>query len=286
MVDKIKDTQKEAVISGAKIITSVQDGLNKGLDMSDLYGLCLGVSKSIAKYDNEQGSPEMLLKSPDVIFNQLNGGLSCMIVAYNSADKRWDFLHHSSIYPVFEEGEEKKLGFQIVEFGSAITHEDFRGCGLGKKGISTRLEMMRRFASNGVEVFGISTVKRIATGHAWGKFDVNPVSFWDNPYTSFLTDSCKGSSERFGYPSCSYRRSPDQSTSDVLESIFLNVNGNNYIPCTLLVTDHNLMNLFEATCRDLHASFGGIPLSRGNISLDAYKRADDFFNKLKKYAKN
>jgi hypothetical protein len=286
MIDTIKPLTKEnELVSNSVIITSISEAISHGLNNDDVTLLCEEVSHSIGEY-NHTHPAEMLPKPPQIIYDQLSKGLSCVIIARDDTENRWRFLHHGSIYPVFEDGEEKILGTQIVEFGSAITHKKFSGLGLHTKGTEMRLKMMDRFRIKDVEVFGISTVKRVVTGHTWEKFGVNPVSFWEHPYTSFLTNTCQGTSERFGNPICQSRRTSNDSKVEMLNNLFIKTDGNPYLPCTLIATDQNVLKRFEDKCRKLHKSFGGTPLLENDISVDSYKRAAEFFDHIKEYAKN
>ena len=284
MTELHKQATKEKELADQSIvITSVDEALSKGLNDEDIQLLAEEVSHSIGEY-NHNHSSEMLPKPASVIYEQLQKGLSCIIAVYDTTpeENRWRFLHHASIYPVFEDGEDKILGTQIVEFGSAITHKNFSGLGLHTKGTEMRLKMMERFRTKDVGVFGISTVKRVVTGHTWNKFGVNPVSFWDHPYTSFLTNTCEGTSERYGHKSCDFRRSPKDSDPEILRSVFTKVGDNQYLPCTLLVSDHDALERFEQRCRELHAKLGRVPLLKNDINVQSYKRAQEFFDQIKK----
>jgi len=190
-------------------------------------------------------------------------------------------LHHGSIYPLLENGEERLTGIQVVEFGSAITHPDYRGeFSLGTTGVAARIEMAAALETEDLSILGIATIKRLATGHIWRKLDVLPVSFWQHPYTSFLTNSCLNSSERFGNESCQYRRAEEESDPKALKDLFSEISSNDLIPCTLVATDSELIRNFEKNCSKLHIELGEEPLKGGQISVDVYKRANWFFNKL------
>lgn len=277
---EIGTSRERELFNNSITLTSLTEAFGHGLTQDDVSLLCEEVSHSIGEY-NHGHDLEMLPKSAETIYNQFSNNLSCLIVSKDDVENRWRFLYHGSIYPVFEKGEEKILGTQIVEFGSAITQLDFRqSFGLGSQGVDIRLRMMRKLATKDVEVFGISTVKRLVTGHAWRKFDVHPVSFWKHPYTSFLTNTCEKSSERFGHESCQFRRPIEESTDEVLKNLFIKTKDNPYIPCTLIASNHDVLERFEAKCRDLNKEIGGLPLFENDISVNSYKRAQDFFDRI------
>ncbi len=274
----VQSCSEQELVDRSFVITSVDGALQHGLTQDDIQMLSEEVSHSIGEYNYDHNS-EMLPKTPETIYNQLALGLSCMIIAED--DARWRFLHHGSVYPVFEKGEERILNTQIVEFGSEITHRDFRkGFGLGTRGESVCVEIMNGLASPGIEVFGILTVKRLVTGHVWRKLGVNPISFWQHPYTSFLTNTCEGSSERYGHESCQFRRSIEESRGQVLTNLFEETGNNPYLPCTLLATDRETVQRFEERCRNLHSEFGGQPLTQNDISINSYTRAQEFFDRV------
>lgn len=281
---------EQELVNNSIIITSVNEALKLGLKGGDVNLLCEEVSWSIDEYNHEAKSLEMLHKEPDVIFNQLSKGLSCLIAAKDNDG--WRMLYHGSIYPVFEQGEERILGTQIVEFGSSITQKNFRqneqgkSFGLGSIGTRTRLAMMRNlFTSPGIELFGMSTVKRLKTGYVWGKkeFDIRPLSFWKHPYTSYLTNTCEAYSERspYNHEYCGVRRSIEDSSDETLRTLFTKKpEENTHLPCTLIATDHDVVERFEDKCQNFHRKLGGIPLTENDISVASYKRADEFFAKV------
>lgn len=271
-------TRERELVDRSIALTSLTEALQYGLTEGNIRTLTEEVSDSIAEYNRGHES-EMLPKSPETIYNQFALGLSCMIVAHDG--QRYRFLHHGSVYPVFEQREEQLLKTQIVEFGSEITQKDFRkGFGLGTRGEEVNLKIMKRLATPEIEVFGILTVKRPVTGHVWRKLGVDPISFWKYPYTSFLTDTCSGSSERYGHISCPFRRPIGESTDEILGNLFTKTDGNPYLPCTLLATDHDVLERFEARCRALHTEFGGLPLTENDMSVDSYIRAQQFFDRV------
>ena len=148
------EQRETELVDQSVVITSLEEAAVLGLGRTDIDRLCVEISDSIGEYNRGHVS-EMLPKSSDVIFSQLRQGLSCLIVARD--ENGWRFLHHGSIYPIFEHGEEKLLGTQVVEFGSAITHKDFRvGYGLGTKGFGACLGMMKKMATSEVEIFNNS----------------------------------------------------------------------------------------------------------------------------------
>ncbi|MBI2442917.1 MAG: hypothetical protein HYV40_03330 [Candidatus Levybacteria bacterium] len=275
--DKLK------IVDASFTVSSIDQALQYGMTPEDVLRVCQGVSQMIDDYNSDHPS-EMLSKSPETLLKQLGQGLSCLIVS--KMDEEYFPLYHGSIYPVFEEGEEQILGTQLVEFGSAITHPEFRrGYRLGSRGAQNRLRMIQSLGSEDVAVAGITTVKRLLTGHLWGNLDVRPVSFWEYPYTAYLTNTCEKASERFGHESCGYRRGVDESTPDDLSALFIDPKDNPTIPCTLLATDPQILRGLETRCQDLHAELGGVPLFEGDISVNDYQRAAWFFDQVTMLAK-
>lgn len=281
--DRALSPEKLAIVDQSFTVNSIQQALDHGLTEEDIWRVCEGFSRMINEYNAEHPS-EMLDKTPETLHTQLEQGFSSLILSRSGNE--YIPLYHGSVYPVFEAGEEKVLGTQLVEFGSAIAHPDYRrGYKLGTRGAQNRLDMVQRMATDTVRVAGISTIKRLLTGHVWKNVEVNPISYWDFPYTAFLTDTCEGTSERFGHESCRYRRPAAESTSEHLDGLFKDAKDNPSIPCTLLTSDIDALRAFEARCQQLHAELEGKPLLPGDISVESYERAAWFFDQMNKLVK-
>jgi hypothetical protein len=233
-----------------------------GLSEQQLFAIATEVSVHVNAYNADHPS-EMLAKTPETVIEQFAAGYSCLVISKGNGEPH--FLYHGSIYPLMERGEDRVIGMQVVELGTDITHERYRGLGLGTLGIKTRLEMVRQLALREQRpILGLATIKRMVTGHVYEKEQIAPISFWEVPYLSFLTDSCETTSERFGH-TCSFRRE----RGDTPEG-FSSRSENLYIPCTLLATDHALAYQFDQRVRELDLRYTGEVIPPGVITPQAY----------------
>src|SRR5579859_2406733 len=106
------DPERLALLRSSLTVTSAAEAKDRGLTDDELLQLCGDVSGLIDRYVGQHHG-EMLPKAPEVVLDQLKKGLSCLI--FTKKDGIYIPLHHSSIYPMFEEGEEEILGIQLVE---------------------------------------------------------------------------------------------------------------------------------------------------------------------------
>jgi len=239
------------------------------------------VSSMIAAYNF--GHPhEMLPKSPDVIASQFIDGNSIMLVN-ETEDGRLSVICHGAMYPNFDRGEDKILGMQIVEMGSVIVHPAYRGQGIGSVGTKMLFDLAFK---NWDKVLCLAKVKQVVTARVFDKAAISPVSFWEFPYLSYLTCTCEGSSERCGFDSCCYRRTPEESSQSHFEKILNRDNPIGYMPCTLVVSDKDLAYRFEEVCGNMHNNLLNTSLARGVISGDSMRTADEFFTVLKSLRNN
>lgn len=252
-----------------------------GASDRDILRISTQISTAVNLYNDSHPS-EMLRKTPESIVEQFELGRSCIIAVRER--NGWEFGYHGSIYPMFENGEERITGTQLVELGTDITNERYRGQGLGQLGLQTRLQMLDQWRQPGVSVFGLATVKRLVTGYVYGKMDAHPVSYWDHPYVAYLTDTCENSSERYGHQNCEYRRQPGDSNRESLKDLFHQIGTNAYIPCTVVVTDRQQAREFDDKMRGLHQAWLGQSIPVGTISQDAYHSIGQFYDEVARRA--
>ncbi len=273
---------------GQIVLDGIESVENNRLSAGDLWDLFCQISSCVNDYNHNHPS-EMLAKTPEVIREQFSAGLSC-ILARLDRERGWEFVYHGTIYPAFENGEEMVLGFQVVELGTWITNPKYRNQGLGTIGLRERLkkidDLRRRpeYRSAGIKIVGISTVKRLVTGHVFDKMNCRAISYWEHPYLSFLTDTCQPVSERYGHESCQYRRSSDESTKQNLLTLFQQIGGNAYIPCTLVTIDPDEASSFDQKMRRLHWEWLGESIPPGDISVRSYGKIAAFYEEAARRA--
>jgi hypothetical protein len=244
-----------------QIITNI-DELNG--NANDLANQTSGM---IAEYNS--GHPhEMLSKPPEIVVKQFEKGLSVMMITPIN-ETREEVVFHGSLYPSFEDGEEKILGCQVVECGSWIVNPKYRGHGLGTEGVGKLMDLGREIWS---PVLFLATHKRMAALKVSRNLNLVDVQYHDFPYLSYLTCTCVNCSEAHGFTACGFRRKTQ-------EMEIIGEDGK--IGCTLVVSDLNLANNFEQRCRELHSKMGVDYVEPGVISIDTMNRARSFFDGLK-----
>ncbi|MFC1649772.1 hypothetical protein ACFL2C_03630 [Patescibacteria group bacterium] len=255
-----------------------QNGHSEGL----IWSLAAQVSRMISAY-NSAHPGEMLPKAPRTIVEQFSQGMSFMLVSYDvssGVDDGPSVLYHGTMYPALDRNQHETIGMQVVEFGTAIAHPRYRGCGLGTRGAYLRMYAAEEMW--GEDMVALSTNKQIVTARVLDKGgEMEPVSFWDHPYLSYLTCSCTDSSEAFGHPSCGYRRNPDESEAVQLSSILDRSRPVGSMPCTLIVSNPEKARRFENNCRDLDMQISGACLEDGHISVESMRKAKNFFDSMK-----
>lgn len=282
-----QEPEKLKIVNEATVITEInQLAEDDSMAQSIAFGLSHQVSEMIKEH-NCKNPNEMLPKTPSQIMEQFRTGNSVFMVTYDYGNGELSegeptVLYHGTTFPNFENGEEKILGMQVVEFGSAIAHPEFRGYGLGTLGADRRSYIAQE--KWGPNVLCLSTNKQMITFLALRKGSgMVSASFWDLPYISYLTCTCENSSERCGYQSCEYRRQPADSTSEKLITISEGESMFGKIPCTLVISDLQIARGFEEKCRLLHSEMGeafGNPLTPGMISPETMSRAGAFFGRI------
>lgn len=282
-----QEPEKLKIVSEASVVTDI-DQLAEDVSMAE--SIAFAMSRQVAEMinsHNRKNPNEMLPKTPNQIMEQFRTGNSVFMVTYdygngNLSEGEPTVLYHGTTFPNFENGEENILGMQIVEFGSAIAHPEFRGYGLGTLGADRRSYIAQE--KWGPNVLCLSTNKQMITFLALKKGSgMVPASFWDLPYISYLTCTCENSSERCGYESCEYRRQPEDSTAEKLLTISEGNSMFSKIPCTLVISDTQMARRFEEKCQQLHFEMGpsfGDPLTPGTISPDTMNRASKFFGRI------
>ena len=130
------------IVEDSFMLVSPEQMRDLNLSDHDVDNLCQQVSDAICQYNSLGHETEMLEKSREELKEQFVSGLSSFIIG--NKDGEPIFLFHGSLYPMFKEGEEGVLGYQVVELGTAITRPGYQGVGLGQKGGKLRLEIVRQ----------------------------------------------------------------------------------------------------------------------------------------------
>lgn len=233
-------------------------------ELLDPQRVAHGVATMIAEY-NKVHPFEMLPKTPNIVLDQLDSGLSVVLVS--PEDEK--VLFHGSLYPNFESGEDEILGYQVVELGSWMVPTKLRGHNLGCDGVAALLELGRRNWDN--PLF-LSTHKRVAALKVSEHNDLHPVDYIQVPYLSYLTCTCANCSERVGFQSCKFRRRTSEIT----------IYEEGKIDCSMVVSSLSDATIFEDKCRELHKENGGNPLIPGEeITVESMASAHQFFVSLK-----
>lgn len=224
------------------------------------------VSEMIGEY-NSQHPFEMLPKSPEVIIEQLNRGLSIMMIEQDGILDP-EILFHGSLYPNFENGEEKALGCQVIECGSWIVNPNHRGRGLGTEGVGKLIDLGRKFWN---PTIFLATHKRMAALKVSKNVGLTTVDYKDFPYLAYLTCTCTNCSESYGFEICVFRRKTPEISI---------VGEGGKIDCSLVISDIVRAEQFEERCRNLHFQIEE-PLKPGEITIDTMNRARRFFEWIK-----
>jgi len=269
--------EKENIISQAHHVSSMDQLASLGEAGRLLSEIGTQVSSQIDQYNS--GHPdEMLPKSPDEIMAQFADNRSFVIL---SAEKNARVLFHGTVYRNFTPGQQDAWGFQVVEFGSVITHPDFRSLGLGSYGCRSVVDHVKKENHNTI---CLSTVKQENTLRVMSRAGLSPVSYWKYPHLSFLTCTCDNCSERHGFSACPFRRTPKASTPPRLLQLMDKSTPLGKIPCTLMLSDLYLADLFENRCRELSRRFQLPQLEPGVISPGSMLMAQALFAKVEAYA--
>jgi len=259
-------------------LSSIEQWYELGLTDEQLDGACHTVSDMVRVYVTGHNG-EMLLKDSGQIKRQFLSGDSVMLVDHRGHGI--SVIGHGTNYINFESGEDKLLGMQVTEIGTVIVDEKYRGRGFGKLGVKHLAEM----ALNGYgNVLRLATVKQAVTARVFKDAGIIPVSFYTYPYLSYLTCTCENSSERCGFASCGHRRPAESSGEEHFAEALSPLKHLGKIPCTLVLSDLELAERFEATCADLHQNFGGTPLVPGRINPDTFRDAEYFFSKVREFS--
>ena len=194
------------------------------------------VSKMINQF-NQIHPNEMLPKTPVVIRDQFLAGESVLMISLSD-----EVLYHGSLYPLLSNEEAQRLGMQVIEFGSWIVPEEYRGMGLGTEGCELLKDLAAR---NWRKYVGLATNKRMIAAMAGiGGGGMSAVNFADFPALSRLTCVCASLHDG----KCSYRRKFQERIIFEDEGADLLHNGG--MACTLLVTDVDDAREFERICEE------------------------------------
>ncbi|QQS38749.1 hypothetical protein IPM62_05180 [Candidatus Woesebacteria bacterium] len=276
----VRNTELQNVVTSATTITGSGDLTMHRIPHDALMAMTAQVSDMIVGYNNVNPG-EMLPKSPEALLDQFKAGETVMMITkdHPGASGEWTVLYHGTMYPALNTRGVAEIGMQVVEFGSAITHPNYRGCSIGSLGGK---QIKQKAGQMWGEMLGIATIKQAVTAWAFNKgAEMEPLNFSTHPYLSYLTCSCINCSERVGL-TCGYRRRHNQSDKEGLEHVLDRSQGPRRIPCTLIATNTIKAECFEERCRQLHASQGRVPIEPGesSISLDAFGKIGEFFGNL------
>jgi hypothetical protein len=221
------------------------------------------ISGAIFNYTQEYG-PEMLPKPPEAILDQFNTGQSVVLAQEDN------IMFHATGYENLNERQHKKLGIQVVEFGSWIAM--VRGQRIGVHGAVELLNHSREVFEE--DVIFLATHKRInALNISLHDLKFEEVLYEDYPYLAYLTCTCENCSETFGFDYCPYRA----------KRVNNNPDEKGKIDCTLVISSTALADKFEERCRELHMQMGGVPLEPGEkITTERMVRAKELFEALEK----
>ncbi len=271
---EIKSSSKELIqiIDSSRVFNNYQQALEQGLTDGDIFELATQVSENISNH-NAKHAQEMLPKSPQDILNSIQDGTSTFIYSKDQNDELI-FLYHGAIYPLFSDQQVQTFKWQVYELGTAITHPQFRGMGIGTKGAQARIEKMHQmFPDNSINTLGISTVKRQYTKKALENAGMHQAEWVTNPHIAATTCVCEGLTPIQTGVGCSYRR-PPQPTLISPDHIQIQVSpdsqrasNNQEIPCTLMVSGLDKAAQFE---QDVYNLYGSL----------AIKEVDDRINPL------
>jgi hypothetical protein len=282
--------EKLALIQASRMVTCIEDLSQVGDPNTLLAQIGIQVSRQIADYNAAHAETvefssdhqplvvtghEMLPKTPEEIIAQFRARRSQIILTPEGK-----VIYHGTIYENFSPEIADYFGFQVVEFGTVITHPGFRGHGLGKLGVQKGLDCVAMENHNPIS---LSTIKRPDMASVFLRVGKRVIPFMDYPYLSYLTCTCENCSESHGFASCPFRRPHDQSTTEILRTE-INQKPLNPLACTLMISDPNLASRFEARCRELDEDIQGSYLSPGEITVTSMTHAKDFFAKVKQHA--
>ncbi len=162
---------------------------------------------------------EMVPKTPSEIYHQFLAGESLVMITPAAP---YQVLFHGTLYPLSE---------KVMEFGSVITHPDFRGLGLGTLGSREMVAYTHRLNHAS---FCISTVKQELTAWVLQSASMLPVSFYNFPRLTSLTCTCDHAS------ACQSRRQQIDSTPEKFSALLIRDRPPGKIPCTLMLSDVSL----------------------------------------------
>lgn len=272
MSEKIKpplSIEQQRIIKESVTITRPKDLVDPGR----ILDLCEQVSDQINLYVSSHPD-EMLKKTPETIYKQIEKGLSVMLVHQNGGHPK--MISHATAYEALTEAQSEKLGCQIFEAGSVITHPDFQNQGLGKR-VSSRLAYVIEDRCQNPIWLATNKQSRAFLAMTHGA-DMRGGDFFQFPYLTSLTCTCHNCSENFGHQ-CNYRRPSHLATPQIFNSIKVDPK-NGQMPCTLIVSDTEKARIFEDTCRKLSTTAGIPPVMPGEISIDIMSQIRNFYNYL------
>lgn len=248
-----------------------------GLSDDDVVSIASQVADSVTRY-NASHPDEMLPKTTQEILSQMHTENS--IILARQSESGWEYLHHNTIYELLDQNQSKRLGWQVLEFGTAITREEYRGKHIGGKG----LQMLRDYVDQtyGDKYVGISTIKQYLTGNALRHAGARAVRWDTHPYISYLTDSCEGLTPTETGHACMYRRPAEESSEGGLHAATHARGGS--MPCTLVAFQPERAEIFEVIARQLHKKIGGNVSPEtldDRMSPEYWQHMRSFFESLK-----
>ena len=251
-----------------------------GLTLGDLHVMAGQISEEIYEY-NKLHPHEMLPKSPEEIEANFLAGRSLIIA--KQIENKWQFLHHCTMYELLTEEQSESLdGWQVIEYGTALTHAPIRaGFGVGKMGAEALWQQIRQ--DYGEKVVVIATIKQFLTGRMFGHVGAKAARWSELPFIAFLTDSCEGISPLYTGQACAYRRTEAESSEQELWTATHEKGGK--MPCTLIVFDMEKAIRFNQMVGAIYQAIMGEEMSN---SVDDQKNPElwllmnNFYSELRR----
>jgi len=238
------------------------------------YNLCAQISGEITKY-NTIHPHEMLEKTPQELLDQFQRGLSVIMTHQNGGEPKAIF--HATAYPALSDFQAQILGFQVYEAGSVITMPEYRNLGIGKEG-SDRLVYVIQDQCSQIPLWCATNKQAKAFLAMTHGAKMVGADYYDFPYLTNLTCTCRNCSELFGF-SCQYRRPSAFATPEIFNSIKV-MEGNGHMFCTLIVSDIDQSRMFESVCRRKSEQLGLGSVQAGRIDVDIMNQISNFYQKL------
>lgn len=260
-----------------RITDIVRTSEQLGWSENELMDISQQVSTMIHDHNLEYPG-QMLEQTPDVVAEFIKKRWAYIDVYHNG--NGLEVLYFGKIEPLLSEKVSQMLGgYMVIETGSAITAKNYRQHGLGAEGAKARVAMARDIWGEDKTIV-LSTIKQDITAGALKHAGMLPIG-WKYPYIASLTCVCS-TSELCGHGKCIYRRTPEDSTDKHFQDIVNKDVKVGTMPCTLVVSDIDLVEKFESECQKLHQQLGGQPVDLDFFDALGIRRAQNFFRHLER----